>query len=54
MKVEVAEERREMPKESVYICSVVTDHGEGPHEFRVQSAAVSGVEPHEAVRREHP
>lgn len=41
-----------MPAESIYIASVVVDREK--QSYRLQSAAVSGVEPHEIVRKDHP
>lgn len=41
-----------MPMESIYICSVVIDRE--TQTYKVQSAAVSGVEPHEMVKKDHP
>ena len=41
-----------MPIESIYICSVIVDRE--AENYRVQSAAVTGMQPHEIIREAHP
>lgn len=43
---------REMPIESIYIATVIIDREK--QDYRIQSAAVSGVLPHPLVREDHP
>lgn len=46
------DDHKEMPMENIYICSVIFDQQHG--RFRVQSADVSGVQPHPFIRDEYP
>lgn len=46
------EDTKVMPVESIYICTVIIDRER--EDYRIQSATVSGVQPHEEIRERHP
>lgn len=43
---------REMEPESIYIASVIIDREKD--DYRLQSATVTGVQPHPIIREDHP
>lgn len=54
MRVQIIDDNdtKEMPVEFIYIATVIIDRE--TQTFKIQSAAVSGVEPHEIIKKEHP
>jgi hypothetical protein len=50
--VQYEEDTRELPMENIYICSIFFDKEN--RSFHIQSADVSGVQPHPVLRADHP
>lgn len=50
--VQYEEDNRELPMENIYICSIFFDKEN--RSFHIQSADVSGVQPHPVLRADHP
>ena len=46
------DDSRQMPIESIYICTVILDRE--AEDYRIQSATVTGIQPHEMIRESHP